>query len=243
MTRNLDNESRDNNFRDYTYGIDGIVRDFLLCRIEKFISRNSKVLEIGSHDGFMTERLLRYFERVTVLEPVKHLAETVKLKFAEAVSVEIGTIVENVIKEKFDLVFLVHVLEHLANPIDELVEIKRFLNHQGLVVIMVPNANALSRIIAVEMGLIPNVECVTEGERLQGHQRTYTMNTLQSHSESAGYQVIEKGGILLKPLANFQMDLALSKEIITDSYINALNILSEKDFTYSSSIFVVLKSR
>lgn len=241
MKRNLENESKDNEFRQYTYRIDGIVRQFLLKRIENLLIEENEVLEIGSHDGYMTELLLQFIDHITVLEPVKELTDLVKKKFGNCVTVENGTIQSNNINRKFNLILLVHVLEHLANPIDELRSLKNLLNDNGSIVVMVPNADAVSRRIAVKMGLLESVDSVTEGEMLQGHQRTYTMSELIRHSTSAGYRIENRGGILYKPFANFQFDAALKNEIISDDYISALEELAKEDFTGTSSLYVILK--
>ena len=118
-------------------------------------------------------------------------------------------------------------------------QILDWLTDDGKLFILVPNANALSRKIAWKMGMMENVEDVLPGEAQQGHLRTYSLETLKADVEDAGLKVSQIGGILKKPLANFQLDLALEQSIITLDYLQALNELSMEDPSDASSIFVV----
>jgi 2-polyprenyl-3-methyl-5-hydroxy-6-metoxy-1,4-benzoquinol methylase len=189
----------------------------------------------------MTKMLLEYFETLTVLEPVESLAQGIQNELKDRVIVENGTILKNRLRGKFDWIFLVHVLEHLESPCQELAELARFLAKNGTMVIAVPNGNALSRQIAKEMGLLSDVLEVTRGESLQGHFRTYNSKTLKDEVLESGMDIIESGGVLLKPLANFQLDMALEKEIISISYIEALEKLSETYPDLSSTIYVLAR--
>jgi 2-polyprenyl-3-methyl-5-hydroxy-6-metoxy-1,4-benzoquinol methylase len=140
----------------------------------------------------------------------------------------------------FDYIYLIHTVDHLDNPVVVLKKIGTLLAPNGVVLVAVPNARALSRQIAVEMGLIAYHAAVTEGEKLQGHCRTYTLDTLASDIHAAGFRIIYSGGVLLKTLANFQFDAALESGIVSQGYIEAIDGLSEIYPDLSSSIYAVI---
>ena len=90
------------------------------------------------------------------------------------------------------------------------------------------------------MRLIDFHAAVTHGEQLQGHRRTYTLDTLVSDINAAGLQVVYSGGVLLKTLANFQFDAAIESGIVSPEYIKAIDGLSEIYPDFSSSIYAVI---
>jgi hypothetical protein len=117
-----------------------------------------------------------------------------------------------------------------------------WLSPGGRLFVAVPNAYAASRQIAVAMGLIPYATAVTEGEALHGHCRTYCKETLQSDVRAAGLRTVDEGGILFKPLANFQFDRALKDGIVGDDYLNGCFELGKTYPELCASIYAVCGS-
>jgi 2-polyprenyl-3-methyl-5-hydroxy-6-metoxy-1,4-benzoquinol methylase len=244
MSRNFDSEIQDNSFRDYNYGFDVITRRFLLQEFSRNFDVNAaKVLEVGSYDGSMTEQILDYFEKIDVVEASSKMAQVVQKKFGHRVRVHQGLIEDIIIKEKYDVIFLIHTLEHVTDPTSVLVKLKSMLAEGGKIFIAVPNANALSRQIAVNMGIINYNHDVPEGEAAQGHLRTYALDTLLFEFKKVHMKVIDSGGVILKALANFQLDAALSAGIIDEKYINAANELARKYPDFSTSIYAVVTGK
>jgi SAM-dependent methyltransferase len=187
----------------------------------------------------MTGLLLDSHNYVHVIEPSSEMAGLLRNKFLDKVLVTEATIESVQIQEKFDYIYLIHTLEHLDDPIAALKKISSLLKDGGVLLVAVPNARALSRQIAVQMGLIPFHTAVTEGERLQGHHRTYSMDLFESDVRDAGLSILFSGGVLLKTLANFQFDAAVETGLVSQDYIEALDKLSEVYPDLSSSIFAI----
>jgi 2-polyprenyl-3-methyl-5-hydroxy-6-metoxy-1,4-benzoquinol methylase len=243
MTQKYNLEAVDNSDRKYRYEIDSLVRNYFMERIAPNLNSEDSCLEIGSHDGSMTSQLLEYFSHVHLLEPADMFHESLGAKFGEKITLHPFTISEASFEEKFDNIFLIHVLEHLENPVIQLRHIADWLTENGKLFILVPNAYALSRQIACKMGMMGEVTDVLPGEAQQGHLRTYSLETLESDVKSSGLEISQTGGVLKKTLANFQFDLALEHSIISMEYISALDKLSATDPSDSSSIFVVARRR
>lgn len=235
--RNYDSEAQDNPSREYRYQFDSVVREKFLKRVEHYWSPGSSCLEIGSHDGSMTQQLLTYFDEVEVIEPSREMADTVAETYG--VKVHNVTLEEMPSYEGFKHIFLVHVLEHLGDPVGSLSKLKSAMDEDAKLYILVPNAFALSRVIAKEMGLLNNEKDVMPGESAQGHRLTYDLATLRKHIKASGLAALEEGGIMLKPLSNSQMDKVISGGIINEDYLAALDELSKRDSAGSSSIYTV----
>jgi 2-polyprenyl-3-methyl-5-hydroxy-6-metoxy-1,4-benzoquinol methylase len=167
--------------------------------------------------------------------------ESLSSTFGERITLHPNTIAGSNFENYYENIFLVHVLEHLEEPAKQLKKIAEWLTPTGKLFILVPNAFALSRQIAREMGMMNDVTDVLPGEALQGHLVTYSSKSLEQVATEAGLEISSSGGVLKKPLANFQLDLALEHSVISMEYIEALNELSKKDPDGSSSIFVVAR--
>ena len=237
--RNLDNEFAPNDERDYQYDFDLVIREKLLKRWREHFLPAGTALEMGSFDGSMTQMLVKYFSKLHVIEGSEALAAEVSERFGKAAAVHQGFFETFEPKDKFDQIFLVHGLEHVENPVEVLARAKSWLTNGGRMFIAVPNAYALSRQIAVKMGLIESPESVTDGERKHGHLRTYGMDSFLRDIGLSGLSVVTSGGVVLKPLSNSQFDKALKGGIVSDQYVDACDDLSLVWPEFSSSIYAV----
>ncbi|HEU5167114.1 MAG TPA: class I SAM-dependent methyltransferase, partial [Chitinophagaceae bacterium] len=104
---------------------------------------NINVLDIGGGTGWLCD-LVKTIDKRTALTQVvdidsdaKKIAEEKGHRYFE------GRIEEFTRSEKFDLVFLLNLLEHVAHPIDVLQQIEQLLNPGGIVLIKTPNILSL----------------------------------------------------------------------------------------------------
>ena len=241
--RNFDREFADNLERKYAYDFDWVIRDYLLERVTRFLYPNEDTLEIGAYMGDMTSQILQRFPKLTVLEGSEKLCKHLSERFGEDVALLCGSIEDVTISQRFKTIFLIHTLEHLDDPVKALSKISDWLCPGGRLVVAVPNAEALSRQIAVRMGVIESNCAVTPGELDHGHRRTYNMDLLLRDVKSAGLKVVESGGVITKALSNSQFDAALESGIVSQEYIAACDELSRELPLLSASIFVVTESR
>jgi SAM-dependent methyltransferase len=241
--RNFDDEAKDNS-RLYNYKFDGIFRALMLQDFKNYIniSTTAMSLEIGSFDGSMTSQILEYVDFLHIIEPSRDMISTVEARFEGRIKTFHGTLEEVDLKLKFDNIFLIHTLEHLNNPIDALIKIKELLTPSGRLFIAVPNGNAISRQIGVHMGLIPYNTVVLENESLQGHVRTYTLDTFRHDLLKSELQVDLISGVFFKSLANFQLDKALELGVIDLAYVSAANSLAKIYPDFSASLIAVCRA-
>lgn len=243
--RNFNSEFKDTKNHKYAYNFDfDVMHPFMLKSFEPFF-KSGNFLELGSFKGDFTRRFLQYFDDVTCVEASDEAIEIAKNEFGTKVKF-INSLFETVsLPTKYDNIVLTHVLEHIDNPVSVLKRINdEWLSDNGRFFLVCPNANAPSRQIAVNMGLISHNSAVTPSEREHGHNITYTLDTLERDAKAAGLNVIHRSGIFFKALANFQWDKLIGSEIISEEYLEGCYQLGQKYPDLCSSIFLLCeKSR
>jgi 2-polyprenyl-3-methyl-5-hydroxy-6-metoxy-1,4-benzoquinol methylase len=237
--RNHNEEYRDNDSRKYSYDFDGVIRGYLLRTLQPYFRFGGSALELGCYKGDMTGQILEYFDSVTVVEAASELAEFVRRRFSGKVTVVADRLESVRIDAKYDNVFLIHTLEHLDDPVAILRRVLDWLTPEGRLFVAVPNATALSRQLAVKMGLVDYHAAVTGAEREHGHRRTYSLDVLLAHLREAGCRIEDYGGILVKPMANFQFDQAIAHGIVDTAYLDACNELAKTHPDLSASLYSV----
>lgn len=243
MTRNLSKEFKDSSDRKYAYDFDYILRDYMIKSFKPFFKEGGSALEMGCYKGEFTKKILNYFSKITVIEGSSDLVKDAKENIQNDDKVSfVNTMFEDWIpSEKYDSIFLLHTLEHLDNPIEILKKIKSAIKPDGYLFLVVPNANAASRQIAVSMGLISHNSAVTQGEFEHGHRVTYSFDTLAHDVNSAGLNILHKTGIFFKPFANFQFDRIIKDKIIDKNYLDGCYDLGFKYPDLSASIFFLCR--
>ena len=237
--RDYNSEFSDSEERKYAYEFDYVLRDFMIRQLCDYFPLG-KALEMGCYKGEFTKKLLPFFDNITVIEASDELATECQAKYPN-IKYIINRFEDTSLTEQYDAIFLIHTLEHLDDPKKVLIKVNQWLTPNGRLFIVVPNANAPSRQIAVKMGLIEYNSAVSEGEANHGHRRTYTLDTLFKDAINSGLKVVHQGGIFFKPFANFQFDKLLKTEIIDNDYLEGCYQLGMVYPDLSASIFLVCK--
>lgn len=236
--RDYNNEYQNNNARKYAYDFDSVVRRYMMRTLAPHFT-SGKALEIGCFEGESTLLLTEHFDDLTVVEAASDLIEVAKQRVPDRVRFVHATIESAKLEPVYVSIFLVHTLEHLDDPIASLARISSWLTPTGKLFVVVPNAQAASRQIAVKMGIIETNHSVTAGERVHGHRCTYSLDTLEHDVRMAGMNVLARGGIFFKPFANFQFDLLISNKIIDQAYLDGCYALGMHYPELAASIYLV----
>lgn len=237
--RDYDQEFQDNALRQYAYDFDSVVRRYMMRTLAPFFPKDARALEIGCFEGESTRLFAECFRDLTVLEASGELIHTARERVPGHVAFVHDAIETAEFAPQFDAIFLVHTLEHLDAPVEAMARIRQWLSPTGRFFVVVPNAQAASRQIAVRMGLIDTNNAVTEGERLHGHRCTFSLDTLEHAARSAGLRVHFRGGIMFKPFANFQFDRLIEHKIIDQAYIEGCYALGQQYPELTASIYLV----
>ncbi len=185
-------------------------------RIVKISKDSKSILEFGLGHGITTSIFNEYFDRHVVVEASRAIIENFKYKYPNCNAEIVNTLFEHFdYDEKFDVVVLGFVLEHVDDPVLIMKIAKKFLNPEGRIFIAVPNAEVLNRRIGYEAGLLEDIKILSEHDLLCGHKRYYTKETFCKDIEIAELELETLEGIYLKPLTTDQMLLVnLDKELI-----------------------------
>lgn len=142
------------------------------------------VLDIGSGYGFLEEELNARNNKKFEIEGI----EIGQFRLDNYVGGSVHKInilndqVPDDLKEKFDLVILLHTLEHINSPVDFLASVKPFLKKGGRVVVEVPNLDSILCELSPEY---------KEFFYLYEHVSYFTQKTLALVLEKAGFHNIE----------------------------------------------------
>lgn len=246
--RNYDIEANDAGMAEnekYAYSFDlDVMHPFLLRAFEPFLLTGT-CLELGSHKGDFTRRLMPFFDSlaITCVEASSDAIRSAQQKLGDRVSFIAGTFETIDLPQRYDNIVMTHVLEHLDDPVGVLKRIKNeWLAPGGRLFLACPNANAPSRQIAVKMGLITHNAAVTPAEAAHGHRCTYALDTLEREAVAAGLTVTHRSGIFFKALANFQWDRLLPTDIVSPEYLEGCYLLGQQYPDLCASIFLVCEA-
>lgn len=93
------------------------------------------ILEIGCSSGYFLDVCKDDVESVTGVELRPEFIE-----YTQALGVDVVDSLDK-LDEKFDVIFMFHVLEHLSNPISFLKKVKKYLKKNGRLICEVPNVH------------------------------------------------------------------------------------------------------
>jgi 2-polyprenyl-3-methyl-5-hydroxy-6-metoxy-1,4-benzoquinol methylase len=241
--RDYDKESRDVATHKYAYDFDHLMHGYMLRSFMPFM-HGGAALEMGCYQGDFTAVLAQHYEDLSVVEAAENLVETARQRVpvtrcGTPVKFHHSTFEAVHLDVRFDGIFLMHTLEHLDDPVGVLRRVNEWLTDTGSLFLVVPNADAASRQIAVKMGLIEHNAAVTPAEREHGHRCTYSFDTLERDARMAGLRVVRREGIFFKPFANFQFDRLMKTDIISDAYLEGCYQLGMQYPTLCASIFLL----
>jgi 2-polyprenyl-3-methyl-5-hydroxy-6-metoxy-1,4-benzoquinol methylase len=173
----------------------------------------STVLEMGYGEGNFTEELVKRNFKPTVIDGSDVLLKKAKELHGNKLDVACALFEEYKPAQKFDCVLATHVLEHVDDPVVLLKEMKNWITDKGKIIIIVPNKESIHRQLAVMMGLQPQLDTLGARDKLVGHQRVYSIETLSRDVVNSGLKVVETAGFFLKVLPNSMM-LNYSRDLI-----------------------------
>ncbi len=179
-----------------------------------------KILDLGLGRGYVCEKFDRVFDDYTVLEADDRIISLFTESHPNIRANIVQTNFEDYISfEKYDIIVLGFVLEHVDHPIDLIKKYKDYLKDDGTLYASVPNAESLNRRIGILSGMISDIYELSENDIALGHKRYYDKKSFMSDCLEAGLKIDTMEGVFLKPLSSKQMvGLNLNNNII-DAYV------------------------
>jgi len=186
--------------------VDVRIQNWDMKKIYKYV-KGPNVLEMGYGDGRWTIENINNFGKTYLLDASENLINHAKEKFGEKVICfnsffEDFTCPESV---KFNTIVASHILEHVYSPVLVLNRAKEWLADDGVLIIVVPNAQSIHRQLAVIMGIQNSIYDFSLSDHEVGHLRVYDIEALKNDVEQAGFSIIYERGLFLKMLPNSMM--------------------------------------
>lgn len=175
-------------------------------RVVSFSQNEKSILELGLGHGITTAIFSGHFEKHLVLDASPAVIENFRKTFPTCKAEIIETYFESFVSdEKFDVVVLGFILEHVDNPVEIMHYYRQFLAPKGKMFVTVPNAEVLNRRLGHIAGLLEDMQQLSDHDRLCGHKRYYTVKSLTQEVLKAGCKIERLEGIYLKPFTTMQM--------------------------------------
>jgi len=221
---------------------DEAIRKLIVRTFEPFLEPSGRGLQLGYGGGVDTALLRERVGWLDVVEGSQAFIEEGRKQDYPNVAFRDGLFEEFALREGeegYDYVFAVYVLEHVADAGAVLGVVRSVMKTKGRLFVVVPNARALSRQLARHMGLIDDLKSLTEADRNHGHRRVYDRVALNRDLETAGFRIHAQGGVMLKILADFQLDQLLRQGILAETHVDALYALGLEYPDLCGSLFAV----
>ncbi len=176
----------------------------------------SSLLELGLGHGFTAQVFSGHFARYSILEGspavIAHFRKNHPGFGAEILETYFEAFETN---EKFEVIVMGFVLEHVETPVALLQRFRSFLVPGGRLFIAVPNAESMNRRLGHYAGFLKDILEFTQNDLDLGHRRYYTVESLRDDIKKAEGRVDRMEGIYLKPLTTAQLlGLKLDERII-----------------------------
>lgn len=231
----------------HTYTVDHSAQTMAMRRliIRTFAPffQGGRALELGCSDGYMTEMIAARVDSLDVVDGSERFLAEARKRNLPNVDFKLALFEEFAPAEKYDFVFASYILEHVLDPVGVLRMSRAVLKPNGRVFIVVPNARALSRQLALHMGLLPDLKTLTPNDHNHGHRRVYDRVALDRDIAAADLVNVSQGGIMLKILADFQMDKLINDGMLQEPQLDGLYRLGLEYPDLCGSLFSVCSPR
>ncbi len=218
---------------------DDIMRELVVRTIEPFLPADGVGLELGCSDGYMTELLSARLKELEVIEGSEKFIEEARLRKLSNVRFCHELFDDYQSDRSFDVVLASYMMTHVAETAAVYRMIRSALKPNGYLFVVVPNVRALSRQLALHMGFIQDLKALSENDRNHGHQRAYDRISLDREIESNGFSIVSRGGVMLKQLADFQMDALYDMNVLDETHVNGLFKLGQEYPDLCSAIYSI----
>ena len=237
-------EKLDHHYDTYRRGssYDDQMRYYTFQTFKPFlVEKNTTAVEFGCSDGQMTEWIAGCVKSLDVVDgSMKFLEEAKKRNISNASFSH--TLFQDFKTEKvYDYIFASYIITHISDLVQFFNKVKQLLKKNGLLFIAVPNSRVLSRQLALQMGLLSDLFLLSENDRNHGHCRAYDRTRLNKDLVQNGFEIIAQGGIILKPLADFQMDKLIDSGVLKREQMEGLYKLGMEYPDLSGALYAVCK--
>jgi 2-polyprenyl-3-methyl-5-hydroxy-6-metoxy-1,4-benzoquinol methylase len=164
------------------------VQDYL-----DFISKHTQgksLLDVGTGSGLLPQMARTRGYEVEGTDLSKHVSENVPVK--AGFPIHHGMIEDISFSRKYDVITMLHVLEHTSNPLSTLNRCGELLNEGGYVVVVVPNYQSLDSRIKDFLSAFKLKSRPYKHLALGHHNWVFSIKSLEILGEKSGLQIIHR---------------------------------------------------
>jgi len=185
---------------------------FLKIKLEKassFIKPNSRVLDVGCYNGRLRKFLPKceYFG----VDIDKRLIKELKKQGVDAEEVDLNSGEIPFKKEKFHYIFLLDILEHIADPRKLLQSLKPRLISGGKLIITLPNDYHILN----KFRFLFNKHLTSDPFNPVGHLHFFPIKTADKFIQNQGFKILKKE--ILAPIKPTFLSLTMKKRLASIS--------------------------
>lgn len=149
-----------------------------------------KILDIGCGDGSFGSQLSGEIWGIEINNVVANEASK---KLYKVIVGDALKVIDDTPDYYFDCIFLNDILEHLINPEELLLKIKKKLNNSGIVVFSIPNIRYIS--VLKELLLDKQFRYTNKGILDKTHLRFFTEKSIKEMMIKCDYEIVKFKGI------------------------------------------------
>lgn len=157
--------------------------------IDKHTSGKS-LLDVGTGSGLLPQAARTRGYEVEGTDLSKHVSENVPAK--AGFPIHYGAIEDIKFPGKYDIITMLHVLEHTSNPLSTLERCRDLLNEGGYVVVVVPNYQSLDSRIKDLLSALKLKSRPYKHLALGHHNWVFSIKSLEILGEKSGLQVVHR---------------------------------------------------
>jgi 2-polyprenyl-3-methyl-5-hydroxy-6-metoxy-1,4-benzoquinol methylase len=164
------------------------VRDYL-----DFVAAHTRgklLLDVGTGSGLLPYLAKEKGYEVEGTDLSKHVSENVPAR--AGFQIHHGTLEEIAFTRQYDIITMLHVLEHTSNPLSTLRRGKELLNDSGYLVVVVPNYQSLDSRIKDILSRFKLKSRPYKHLALGHHNYVFSIKSLELLGEKAGLRVVHR---------------------------------------------------
>ena len=153
-------------------------------------TQGKSLLDVGTGSGLLPHRSVERGYEVEGTDLSKHVSNNLLAR--AGFPIHHGALEEIPFTRKFDIITMLHVLEHTSNPLSTLKRCKELLNEGGYVVVVVPNYQSLDSRIKDVLSKFKLKRRPYKHLALGHHNYVFSIKSLEILGQKCGLQVIHR---------------------------------------------------
>jgi 2-polyprenyl-3-methyl-5-hydroxy-6-metoxy-1,4-benzoquinol methylase len=153
-------------------------------------TNGKSLLDVGTGSGLLPQAARTRGYEVEGTDLSRHVSENVPAK--AGFPIHHGMIEDIEFPRKYDIITMLHVLEHTSNPLSTLERCRDLLNEGGYVVVVVPNYQSLDSRIKNLLSALKLKSRPYKHLALGHHNWVFSIKSLEILGEKSGLQVVHR---------------------------------------------------